>query len=108
MAQTNVESESSLSIYASIVTKESTIIGLRLVKEAVRFYDPVKFSPENIPITKELKLSIRSAHAAYQMRLEEERLELERRKEEARKKRRKQISKKRKMPICVKENISRK
>ena len=93
LTQTNAESERSLSINAHIVTKdraslgESTIVGLRLVKEAVRFYNPVKFSPENIPITKELKLSVQSSHAAYQMTLEEERLELERKKEEARKKR---------------------
>ena len=61
---TNAESERSLSIKARVVTKEraslgeSAIVGLRLVKEAVRFHDPVNFAPENIPITKELKLSV--------------------------------------------------
>ena len=93
LAQTNAESERSLSINARIVTKEkasleeTTIVGLHSVKEAVRFHDPVHFAPENIPITKELKLSVRAAHAAYQVRLEEERLEQERKKDEARRKR---------------------
>jgi len=62
---------------------EVTITGLRTVKEAVRFYDPVNGRPENIAITKELKRSVRSAHTAYQVRLKEEKLEEEKRKEEA-------------------------
>ena len=46
LAQTNAESERSLSVNACIVTKErnflkeTTIVGLRAVKEAVRFHDP--------------------------------------------------------------------
>ena len=92
LAQTNAESERSLSINARVVTKEraslgeTTIVGLRSVKEAVRFYDPVNLSPENITVTKELKLSVRLAHSAYQARLEEEKIELERKKEEVRRK----------------------
>ena len=90
---TNAESERSLSINARVVTKEraslgeSAIVGLRLVKEAVRFHDPVNFAPENIPITKELKLSVRSAHATYQLRLEEEKVEFQKRKDEMKRKR---------------------
>ena len=93
LAQTNAESERSLSINARVVTKEraslgeSAIVGLRLVKEAVRFHDPVNFAPENIPITKELKLSVRSAHAAYQLRLEEEKVKFQKRKDEMKRKR---------------------
>ena len=49
-----------------------TITGLRTVKEAVTFYDPVNGQPENIAITKELKRSLRSAHTAYQARLKAE------------------------------------
>ena len=69
-AQTNAESERSLSIKAREVTSERsglgevTITGLRTVKEAVRFYDPVNGQPENIAITKELKRSVRLAHTA--------------------------------------------
>ena len=50
-------SERSLSINARVVTSdrsalgEVTITGLRSVKEAVRFYDPVNGRPENIAIT---------------------------------------------------------
>ena len=55
--------------------------GLRTVKGAVRFYDPVSGGPENIAITKELKRSVRSAHTAY--RLKAEKLEDERKREEA-------------------------
>ena len=88
-AQTNAESERSLSINARVVTSERsalgevTITGLRTVKEAVRFYDPVNGQPENIAITKELKRSVRLAHIAYQARLKAEKLEDERKREEA-------------------------
>ena len=80
-AQTNAESERSLSINARAVTSERsalgevTITGLHTVKEAVRFYDPVNGQPENIAITKELKRSVRLANAAYQVRLKAEKLE---------------------------------
>ena len=46
LAQSNAESERSLSVNASIVTKERTllgertIVGLRTVKDAVKFHDP--------------------------------------------------------------------
>ena len=57
LAQVNAESERSLSVNARAVTEEraqlgeQTIIGLRTVKEAVSFYDPVSCSPEKIPVT---------------------------------------------------------
>ena len=63
-AQTNGESERSLSINARVVTSERsvlgevTITGLCTVKEAVRFYDPVNGQPVNIVITRELKRSV--------------------------------------------------
>ena len=47
LGQTNAESERSQSVNAAIVTRErtllseNTIIGLHVVKEAVRFFDPV-------------------------------------------------------------------
>ena len=89
LAQTNADSERSLSINARIITNEraslgeTTIMGLHAVKEAVRFHDPLNFAPEKIPITKELKLSVRSSHAAYQARLEDKKLEQQRKKDEA-------------------------
>lgn len=57
--------------------EEVTITGLRTVKEAVRFYDPVNGQPEIIAITKELKRSVRLAHTAYQTRLKARRGEEE-------------------------------
>ena len=95
LAQTNAESERSLSVNARIVTKdrvslgEKTIVGLHVVKEAVRFYDPVH-RVEMIPITQELKKSVRTAYSASKEQLQREREEEEKRKEEA--KRRKEIS----------------
>ena len=77
------------SINARVVTSdrsalgEVTITGLRTVKEAVRFYDPVNGQPDNIAISKELKQSVRSAHTAYQARLKAEKLEEESKREEA-------------------------
>ena len=61
LAQMNSESERSLSINARVVTKErcaladTTICGLRAVKDAVSFYDPVGTQPEKIPATKAMK-----------------------------------------------------
>ena len=63
----NAESERSLSINARVVTKErcalgdTTICGLRAVKDAVRFCDPVGTQvtqPEKIPVTKAMKACI--------------------------------------------------
>ena len=57
LAQTNAESERSLSVNARIVRKdraslgEKTIVGLHVVKEAIRFYDPVHSRVEMIPVT---------------------------------------------------------
>ena len=71
LAQTNAESERSLSVNARIVTKdraslgEKTRVGLHVVKEAVRYYDPVHSRVEMIPITQELKKSVRTAYSAY-------------------------------------------
>ena len=76
LGQTNAESECSLSVNAAIVTRErtllseNTIIGLRVVKEAVRFFDPVSNQPEKIAITDDLRRFVRNAHAAYKERLE--------------------------------------
>ena len=67
LAQMNTEPERSLSVNACIVTKEhnlfgeTTIVGLRVVKEAVRFHDPQHSQPENVP--KYMKVVVRFAHA---------------------------------------------
>ena len=71
LAQTNAESERSLSVNARIVTKdraslgEKSIVGLHVVKEAVRFYDSVHSRIEMIPTTQELKKSVRTAYSTY-------------------------------------------
>ena len=92
LAQTNAESERSLSVNARIVTKdraflgEKTIVGLHVIKDAVRFFnDPELSRPQMILVTEELKRSVRQAHSAYRDRLEKEKEE-ERKRKEARKK----------------------
>ena len=58
---------------------------LHIVKEAVKFCDPVSNRPEMISITEDLRKSVRSALSAYKDHLEEEKEMAERKKEEARK-----------------------
>ena len=71
LGQTNAESEHSLSVNVRVATQdrtllnEETIVDLRVIKEAVRFSDPIYHQPERIIITEELKRSVRSAHGAY-------------------------------------------
>ena len=73
-AQTNVNSERSLLLNARVETKErsrfgeQTIVCLRLLKDAVKFHDPVNCRPEKIPVTKEMKKSVRLAHSAHKAR----------------------------------------
>ena len=75
LAQTNAESERNLSISAIIISKkraslrEKTIVGLHSHTEAVSFHNPLNFAVHNIPIIKELKLSVRSAHVVYHVKL---------------------------------------
>ena len=98
LGQTNAESEHSLSVNAAIVTQErtllseNTIIGLHVVKEAVRFFDPVSNQPEKIAITDDLRRFVRNAHAAYKERLEREREDEEKKRQEVQ--RMKEISEK--------------
>ena len=98
LGQTNAESECSLSVNAAIVTRErtllseNTIIGLHVVKEAVRFFDPVSNQPEKIAITDDLRRFVRNAHAAYKERLEREREDEEKKRQEVQ--RMKEISEK--------------
>ena len=88
LGQTNAECERSLSINAKVVTSDipflrnETIVGTRVVKEAVRFYDPVSNQPEKIPITEELKKEVRSSHALYKQHQEREKEEERKRKED--------------------------
>ena len=80
-AHANADSEPSLSVNARVVTKErsrfgeQTIVGLRLLKDAVKFHDPVNYRPEKIPVTKEMRKSVRLAHSAYKTRLDQEKEE---------------------------------
>ena len=80
-AHANADSERSLSVNARVVTKErsrfgkQTIVGLRLLKDAVKFHDPVNWRPEKIPVTKEMRKSVRLAHSAYKARLDQEKEE---------------------------------
>ena len=98
LGQTNAESECSLSVNAAIVTQErtllseNTIIGLRVVKEAVRFFDPVSNQPEKIAITDDLRRFFRNARAACKERLEREREDEDKKRQEVQ--RMKEISEK--------------
>ena len=66
LAQTNAESERSLSVNARIMTKEhsfleeTTTVGLKSVTEAVRFQDPQHSWSESVPIIKDMKVAVRS------------------------------------------------
>ena len=79
--QANADSELRLSVNARVVTKErsrleeQTIVGLRLLKDAVKFHDPVNCRPEKIRITKEMRKCVRFTHSAYKVRLDEEKEE---------------------------------
>ena len=91
-AQTNVNSERSLLLNARVETKErsrfgeQTIVCLRLLKDAVKFHDPVNCRPKKIPVTKEMKKSVRLAHSAYKARLDEEKEEKKKELEETKRK----------------------
>ena len=67
-----------LSADARIVTQdrasldEKTIVGLHVVKDAVRFFDPLTNQPELIPVGPTLKRAVKSAHAAYKEYLEKQ------------------------------------
>ena len=111
LGHTNAESECSLSVNAAIVTQErtllseNTIIGLRIVKEAVRFFDLVSNQPEKIAITDDLKRFVRNAHAAYKERLEREREDEEKKRQEVqRMKEISEMAKKEKERLLEKKN----
>ena len=78
LAQANADSECSLSVNTGVVTKErsrlgeQTIVSLWLLKDAVKFHDPVNCRPEKIPVTKEMRKSVHLAHSAYKARLDQE------------------------------------
>ena len=69
LAQANADSERSFSVNARVVTKErsrlgeQTIVSLWLLKDAVKFHDPVNCRPGKIPVTKEMRKSARLAHS---------------------------------------------
>ena len=51
------------------------MVSLRLLKDAVKFHDPVNCRPEKISVTKEMRKSVRLAHSAYKARLDQEKEE---------------------------------
>ena len=82
-----------LSVNARVVMKNrkiktwgQTIAGLWLLKNAVKFHDPVNCRPEKIPVTKEMRKSVRFAHSAYRARLDKEKEEKKKKKLEETKK----------------------
>ena len=65
---------------------EQTIVGLRLLKDAVKFHDPVNCRPEKIPVTKEMRKSVHLAHSAYKARLDQAKEENKKELEETKRK----------------------
>ena len=59
---------------------------MRLLKDAVKFHDPVNCRPEKIPVTKEMRKSVRLAHSAYKARLDQEKEEKKKELEETKRK----------------------
>ena len=92
LAEANADSERSLSVNTRVVMKkrsrleEQTIVGLRLLKDAVKFHVPVNCRLEKIPVTKEMRKSVHLAHSAYKARLEQEKEEKKELEETKRKK----------------------
>lgn len=78
LAKTNAASERGLSVNACIVTEEwtllgeRTIVGLRMVKDAVKFHYPEKCITEKIPLTHGLLTAVRFAHMHYKNQLGKE------------------------------------
>ena len=62
---------------------------MRLLKDAVKFHEPVNCRPEKIPVTKEMRKSARLAHSAYKVRLDEEKEEKKKKLEKTKRKKRK-------------------
>ena len=87
LTQANTDSECSLSVNAQIVTEdraslgEKTIVGLCVLREAVRFCDPVGCRPELLKISPALKQAVKSCHASYKKQREREK-EIRKKKEE--------------------------
>ena len=68
LTQINTKSECSLSVNVRIVTQErtslgeKTIVGLHVIEDALKVYDSVSNKVEKIPVTQDLKKSVRSAY----------------------------------------------
>ena len=77
LGKTNADSERSLSVNARIVTEgrtllnERTIIGLHVVKDGVKFFDPVSNRPEKIIITKDKCTSVKICPCSIQGKIRE-------------------------------------
>ena len=88
----HADSERSLSVNARVVRKERSrlgeqiIVGLRLLKDAIKFHDPVNCRLEKILVTKEMRKSVRLAHSAYKARLDDEKEEKRKELEETKRK----------------------
>ena len=82
----------------------------RVVKEAVRFFDPVSNQPEKIAITDDLRRFVRNANAAYKEREDEEkkRQEVQRMKEisEKAKKEKERLLEKKKSLELTEDNLN--
>ena len=57
---------------------ERTIVGLRSVKDAVKFYDPENLRPEKVALTDGPLAAVRSAYMHHRHRLDEEEAEKKR------------------------------
>ena len=80
----NSDVERSLSVHTSVVTEdrphigEATVCSIRIVKDAVEFFDPISAQPQKVPLTRELLRRAKMAYASCRQRLDRDKEELER------------------------------
>jgi len=82
----NTDVERGFSISNDVLTdyrtemSAKTLNGLLLTKDALKYCDPVNQRPTSVPLTRSLLTACRSAYAAYEARLEKEKLQIEKEK----------------------------
>lgn len=108
----NADVERALSENTSVVTAdrasmgEAAIIGLRTVKDTVKFSDPVLCRPEKLPLGKKVLAAARSAHAMYLQRLETEKQQEQQLKNEREEKRAEELKRKNERDELVSQKSS--
>lgn len=88
LPHSNADVERSLSINTNVVTVdmpaigEKTINAIRMVKDIVKFSDPVKECSQSVPVNNEVFSYVKAAHRNYLERIQKEKEEKEHQKKE--------------------------